>query len=197
MAKLKAPLFSFEARGQLAKSLVYFPWKGINAVRSYVEPANPKTQAQRDQRAFVTAAVLEWHDSTYTSEDVTAWGRLAGIAETIMSGFNRMIQEHVKEAIKGNTWTRTSDLKATGVGTTLFTANIAKVSAGEVPTVYWGTRKTHFPNSLAMNDLANDRWFADITGLTKNTLYYFYIDVGTTGIHYGRTGITQQRTLAA
>src|SRR3989304_5419175 len=43
MAKLKAPLLSFGASGKLADTLVYFPWKGLAVVRSYVIPANPNT----------------------------------------------------------------------------------------------------------------------------------------------------------
>src|SRR3972149_2455449 len=38
MAKLKAPLLSFGASGKLADTLVYFPWKGLAVVRSYVIP---------------------------------------------------------------------------------------------------------------------------------------------------------------
>jgi len=41
MAKVNAPLFSFNASGKLANSLVYFAWKGLDVVRSYIVPANP------------------------------------------------------------------------------------------------------------------------------------------------------------
>lgn len=197
MAKVKAPLMSFSARGKIADALVYFPWKGVNAVRQYVIPANPQSDDQTTQRTRMEDAVDEWHGAAYTADDVTAWNRLAGIAEKIMSGFNRMVQEHILENILGNTWTRIWAAWFSAIITTSLTVNIAKVSAGDVPTVYWGTRKTHFPNSKAMTDLANDRWFADISGLIKNTLYYFYFDVGTSGSSYGRTGIYQQRTAAA
>jgi len=50
MAKVKGPLFSLDARGQIAKTLVYMGWKGIADVRKYVIPANPNTAAQQTQR---------------------------------------------------------------------------------------------------------------------------------------------------
>ncbi|GAH49175.1 unnamed protein product, partial [marine sediment metagenome] len=33
MAKVRAPLMSFDARGKLANSLVYLGWKGLKTVR--------------------------------------------------------------------------------------------------------------------------------------------------------------------
>ncbi|GAI75819.1 unnamed protein product, partial [marine sediment metagenome] len=46
MAKLKGPLFSLGASGALGEAVVYFPWKGLNVVREYVIPSNPKTDPQ-------------------------------------------------------------------------------------------------------------------------------------------------------
>ncbi len=38
MAKVKAPLFSLDARGKIADTLVYAVWKGLNYCRKYVIP---------------------------------------------------------------------------------------------------------------------------------------------------------------
>lgn len=46
MAKLIAPLLSFGADGQLARTAVYSKWKGIPYARRYVIPANPRTTRQ-------------------------------------------------------------------------------------------------------------------------------------------------------
>lgn len=194
MAKLKAPLFSFEARGKLADALVFFPWKGIDAVRSYVIPANPQTAAQTTQRGYVTSAVTEWHASDYTALDVGAWNRLAGIADKIMSGFNRMMREFVNEIITGNTWERLHDAFTDGVGANGFNVMVTKGGGGNAPTCHYGIRKTHFPDSVAMADQGGDVWAVTLAALTAGTLYYFYIDVGSTGVDYARTGIYQQRT---
>lgn len=61
MAKLKAPLLSLGASGAIGKSLVYFSWKGLDCVREYVVPANPKTAGQNTQRGYLTAAVAAIH----------------------------------------------------------------------------------------------------------------------------------------
>lgn len=58
MAKTTAPLLSFEAGGQIAKTQVYATWKGRPYVRRYVVPANPQTAAQTATRsvfAFLNA----------------------------------------------------------------------------------------------------------------------------------------------
>lgn len=46
MAKTIAPLLSFSAGGQIAKTGVYSTWKGIPYVRRYTVPANPRTTRQ-------------------------------------------------------------------------------------------------------------------------------------------------------
>jgi hypothetical protein len=46
MSKVTAPLLSFSAGGQIAKTQVYASWKGIPYVRRYVIPANPRSAEQ-------------------------------------------------------------------------------------------------------------------------------------------------------
>lgn len=50
MAKTVAPLLSFSAGGQIAKTQVYSEWKGRPYVRRYVIPANPNTTGQQATR---------------------------------------------------------------------------------------------------------------------------------------------------
>lgn len=50
MPKVTAPLLSFGAAGQIAKSQVYATWKGVPYVRRYVVPANPRTTKQTANR---------------------------------------------------------------------------------------------------------------------------------------------------
>ncbi|GAI66183.1 unnamed protein product, partial [marine sediment metagenome] len=61
MAKLKAPLMSLGASGQLGKSLVFFGWKGLDVVREYVIPSNPQTDLQTTQRDYLTEIVTRLH----------------------------------------------------------------------------------------------------------------------------------------
>lgn len=53
MAKVTGPLYSISASGKLADAMVYFGWKGVNVVRGWVKPANPKSASQGDQRIIM------------------------------------------------------------------------------------------------------------------------------------------------
>ena len=88
MAKLNAPLMSFAASGKIAKSLVYATWKGIDTVRQYVVPSNPKTPAQQAQRSLLTMAVNLWRASWLSQEIRESWNKLASTRGLTMSGFN-------------------------------------------------------------------------------------------------------------
>jgi len=197
VAKLTGPCFSLKASGQLGKTLVFFPWKGLNALRTYVIPANPKSAAQTTQRGYFEDAVDEWHGAAYSAADVSAWNRLAGIADKIMTGFNRMIREYVKEAITANVWERIHYGSTSDVLTVSFVAICHKAAAGNAPSVHYGISKTNMPNTVELDSAGGDTWQNLIEGLTIDTLYYFYFDVGTTATDYGRTGIYSQRTAAA
>lgn len=196
MAKVKAPLFSFEARGKLADALVYFPWKGIDVVRTHVTPANPQTAAQTTQRGRLTAAVAAWHAAPFTAADIAAWNRLANLAATSRSGFNRMVEEHIEEAILGSTWERIRDSQKSAINATSFVVSVRKIGGGNAPVVRWGTSPTNMPNNNVMADVGGAQWEYDITGLTADTLYYYTIDVGTSAADWGRLGIYTQRTTA-
>lgn len=197
MAKVSAPLMSFGASGQIAKAMVFFPWKGVNAVRQYVVPANPQSIPQQAQRALMTAALTEWHGALYTAADVIAWNRYAGILAQIMSGFNAFVRVHIVEALLTNSWERIHKVTTSIITADSFDIHVFKAEGGNKPYIHYGTRKTHFPDSMAIGADGVDQWHTTVAGLAKNTLFYFYIDVGTSASDYGRTGIYQVRTLPA
>ena len=53
MVKVFGPCHSEAASGKLANAIVFFGWKGINVVRGWVRPANPKSATQGDQRIMI------------------------------------------------------------------------------------------------------------------------------------------------
>lgn len=55
MSKTTAPLLSFDAAGQIAKTMVFSRWKGISYARRYVVPANPKSAEQ-----LLTRTAFSW-----------------------------------------------------------------------------------------------------------------------------------------
>lgn len=56
MAKVKGPLLSLGASGQIGKSLVFGDWRGVKYAREHVVPANPNTTAQQLTRNTFTGA---------------------------------------------------------------------------------------------------------------------------------------------
>lgn len=63
MAKPVAPLLSFDAAGQLGKTMVYSKWKGRSYVRRYVTPANPNSADQQSTRNVFRASSDIWRDA--------------------------------------------------------------------------------------------------------------------------------------
>lgn len=55
MAKVIMPLMSAEASGRLASAIVYFTWKGINVVRQFTIPGNPRVVDQKIIRQKLAA----------------------------------------------------------------------------------------------------------------------------------------------
>ena len=75
MAKTTAPLLSFGAGGQIAKTQVYSTWKGRPYVRRYVVPANPQTAAQQLTRSAFAFLNALW--KFYPAAATTAWALYA------------------------------------------------------------------------------------------------------------------------
>jgi hypothetical protein len=197
MAKVTSPLLSFSARGKLADSLVFFPWKGINAVRQYVIPADTPSAAKDTQRGYITTAVAEYHAAGYTPTDMVAWETLAGIGSAIMSGFNRMIKEHVLQEKLGNVWTRLYQGSMTEPTTTTIDAHVNKAAGGLSPEVYYGLSKTSMLSHKTCGWTAGTDWSVTVDGLTADKMYYFTFQVGVSGATWGRLGIYSKRTAAA
>jgi hypothetical protein len=101
MAKLKGPLMSMDARGQLGKSLVFLGWKGLKTVRSHVIPANPNTDAQKAQRSLMKAAVGFWHTLQFNAADLEAYRIFASVQAKAMSGFNVFCKKYIFFKVAG------------------------------------------------------------------------------------------------
>jgi hypothetical protein len=109
MAKLKGPLFSLSAEGAIAKTLVYFGWKGLKVVRSYVVPANPQTAAQTTQRGYLTAAVAMIHSAEAQAanpldeDDQVAYSRWGNTLPTPRTWFNQIVKNWMDVAVAAKT----------------------------------------------------------------------------------------------
>jgi len=199
MAKLKAPLFSFEARGKIADALVYFPWKGINCVRQYVIPANPKTDPQIIQRGHLTTMVDKVHTTQasdthpLTSRDVSAYALWASVVQAATTWFNQVVRNGIDQLVDG----LRECIFSGGVTTPASDQLTVEVwSLGIAPTAgkfWYGTSRTALIKSIDSTPVGGSN-AAIITELTTGVKYFWQFVptapssiVGTkSGIYYGR-----------
>jgi len=194
MAKVKAPLFGFSASGKLANSLVYMKWKGINDVRQYVIPANPKTAGQVTQRGYMTSAVTLWHTTPLIAADLTAWNVFATTLAQTMSGFNSFVRKVIDALKDSKTFQALSNADFASVTATAGTV-VMDIAAEGTTTLHWGTSKTVMPES-ALGVFDVDHVTFTLAGNTEKTTYYCYAQ-NAEGTDIGRTGIYKFTTPAA
>lgn len=194
MAKVKAPLMSFDARGKIADSLVYMGWKGLKTVRQYVIPANPKSALQQAQRVIFAAAVEDWHTDGFTAVDVAAWNLYALASKVALSGFNMLVKLKVACAVAAETWVALVDCLVTVIAADGAQINITG-TVGSTIKLYWGVTKTAMVNEEDMVDTAGD-YEVTLSACDPSTKYYFYIK-DTTAANQARTGIYSFTTIAA
>lgn len=187
MAKLKGPLMSLGASGQLAKTLVFFPWKGLNIAREYVIPSNPKTANQVTQRGYMTTMVDAIHAAMalanypLASADQVAYSALAAAKGKIMTWFNQACKLGIDCLVAADGYTVFSHGLIVDYDKDDFRPRIyinddgvTQIAAG---TFYLGTSKTNLIHSVPGTIDAGVR--ADIpdtdgfSGLTAGIKYYW------------------------
>jgi len=194
MAKVKSPLFSMSASGQLGKSLVYMSWKGIDDVRTYVIPANPRSAGQVTQRGYFSAAVALWHATAFNAVDKVAFNTWSAQAAKPRSGFNQFVDSVVTGLAIPHTWEPIYEIVVSVIAAATF--HIAAV--GVVANTYVGhigltpsTMNTEFVVTNTDGALS-----ADPDTLVASTPYYWWIE-DTTASEDARTGIVRTTTIAA
>ena len=182
MAKLKAPLMSLGASGALGEALVFFPWKGLNVVREYVIPANPKTTLQTTQRSYLTAAVAAIHTSQALAAgginalDIAAMSLWGSIYSTPRTWFNQIIKNWIDQKRA----TLIPIIWQGGVVTpaanqiTLLLGSACESSLLTNALVRWGTSKTALNNSQTVTRAQLNTGVA-ITGMVSGTKYYLQV----------------------
>lgn len=191
MAKVVNPLMSMSASGQIGKSLVYFKWKGLDVVRSYAIPANPKTNSQMTQRGYFTSAVNLFHSVAFNELDRSALNFSATLDPKPQSGFNKFVQWVVDGLRLGKTFTPLYDCSITNISENSATVKI-KCGSDKSAKLYWGTSKTFLPN-VKTGTFSSNEWTFSLSDLPSNSYIYFMIkntatnDVGRTGVYYFKT----------
>ena len=203
MAKLKGPLFSLGASQKLGNALVYFPWKGLNVVREYVIPANPRTSGQTTQRGYLTNIVTRIHEAQAVaahalgSTDVMAYALWASVVKAATTWFNQACKNAIDQQIltKGYTAYR-GGVVTPGVDELTVTVYSTQIAAGHITagTFYYGTSKTALIHTKAATiTLGENKAHAVINGLVTGTKYFAqfrpsagvdYVNTDS-GIYYG------------
>jgi len=171
MAKLKGPLLSMDARGQIGKSLVFMGWKGLKTVRSHVVPANPNTGAQSTQRGVMTTVVAAWHAITRNDMDLAGLNLAASLMVKTMSGFNYFCKAAIDAIVAGLTPLYPSafaEVTNTG-GTYAFTFDGNTGVAGHF---LWGYKPTVLGTSVALTGGGVADFAGTIAGLTAGDYIY-------------------------
>lgn len=198
MAKLTAPLLSLGASGQIGKAVVHFPWKGINAAREYVVPANPRTTAQTTQRAKLKAAVALIHAVMQAAAhpldaaDKIAYALWGSTFATPRTWFNQIIKQLVDMSVAGLGMAIWTDGGVTPGASQLV---ISVWNVGDDMTAaraYYGTTKACTMGYINTADAAGNHT-ATIPNLTAGVKYYIQVIctapaayIGTrSGVYYG------------
>lgn len=167
MAKLKAPLLSLGASGAIGKTMVFFNWKGLDVVREYVVPSNPKTALQVTQRGHLTQAVAGVHtaqaDATnpLQSIDQVAYAALASAKGRIMTWFNQAVKLWVDVMVAAAVACVYSDMTfttktAAAIDLELY-LNEETASTLAAGKFYFGSSKTNLINAKTATVTAGDK----------------------------------------
>ena len=100
MAKVISPLFSFEASGKIADSMVFFTWKGRNVVRKWTIPTNPMSENQGNIRLKIKSCAKGLKAALLTANLVTGLKDLTPAGQ-IWNAY--LIKRIMDQYLKGDT----------------------------------------------------------------------------------------------
>jgi len=95
MARVKGPLFSLEASGSVAETIVYSKWKGRQYVRQHTIPLNPQSALQINVRTAMTLLVAYWQTLAQGVKDLY----IAEGKKFNYSGFNYFVKRGMDEYV--------------------------------------------------------------------------------------------------
>lgn len=182
MAKLKAPLLSFDARGKLADTIVFSSWKGIAVARQYVVPANPQTTLQLAQRALMTVVVAKIHAVMVqalvplTQLDKDAYNLRGTLSGLPMTWFNVICRDYFNQnALSKKGAIFTSGITTPGVDVLNVEVDFLEIDGANsitVGTFYYGTSKSNLIQTHAAT-VAAKHLSAELDNCVTGVKYYW------------------------
>ena len=100
MAVTKAPLFSLDASGSLAGSIVFSKWRGRTYVRRLAIPSNPRSPLQVGMRSVFKFITQDF--SNLTANQKAAWDALA--APDNITQLNAQVRDAQNRARRNEGW---------------------------------------------------------------------------------------------
>lgn len=194
MAKVTGPLFSVDARGKIADTLVFMGWRGLKTVRRWLKPANPRTAAQVNTRGFFSDAVAAHH--TLSAADKAAL-RLAASGQPY-SGFNLWVGWMKTALDAAKTWVKISNVTGTPGAAGSGQITIAGDASENVDLkIRYGRTTALLDGEVGEVTPVANEFSQVITDLLPDTVYYFKIEVESPNANQGQTGIYQFTSPAA
>jgi hypothetical protein len=111
VAKVRSPLWSPEAWGQLGKSVVFQRGRAGNIARAYVIGKVARTERQEQLRRAMSQAARWWREARWTANDLAAWELAAAQEPRPMNGQNLFVRYAVAAALAGKDWAVMRDLQ--------------------------------------------------------------------------------------
>jgi hypothetical protein len=188
MAKVVGPLFSVDARGKLADSLVVLGWRGRKTVRMWKKPANPKTAAQQLTRGYFTSSVAKYHTLAggdqlafklrASGKPYSGFNLFVDLCKTTLDAAKKFVTIKNVNVPTGTITTAVAVIKATAdrAGAT----GVGKISYGTDPGVYYAEKEVTWASGTSIT--------ATLTGLTKGVKYYFRCIFPEVATAFGETG---------
>ncbi len=179
-------MFSINAMGTIDKKLIYRKRKGIDDIKKYTKTVNPNLPGQQTQKGYFKEAILAWGSEGYSARDIQAWNLLARTKKVIVSGFNKFASYRINAGKEGLTWSRLTNCIIYDVIAGGFKVDV-NVESDLSGVLYIGTSKFSMLSEIT-GIFSVDKYTFTITGLSKDTKYYFYIANSSVG-EVARTGI--------
>jgi len=110
MPKWFSPLFT-DIRNAVGQSVVFSQWKGRPYMRSWVKPANPRTNAQKAVRELLKVLVKRYQALMADADVKAAWNKEA--LPYLISGFNLFVKFGRKSEISVSPTSGTAPLDVT------------------------------------------------------------------------------------
>lgn len=135
MAKTILPLLSGEASGKLANAMVFFNWKGLNVVRKWTIPANPRETLQKQVRTKFAAMgknILAMATKPATEGKIVGLIKAKAPADIIWNAhFVKQTLEYIKSATN---WTAIKSAQTGATAALQFVTSAADLGMVEIAT---------------------------------------------------------------